>query len=102
MPLTREDVIKIANLARLALTDEELSHYGEQLSAVLDYATRLNELDLSRIDLSTPADASPASAMRRNVMRDDVIAPSLSPEDALFNAAATAGGQFLIQSVLEE
>ncbi len=96
MSLTREEVAKIAHLARLALTDEEMTHYGEQLSAVLDYAARLNELDLSGV-----AAAAPAGNLS-NVMRDDVVMPSLANEDALFNAAATAEGQFLIQAVLEE
>ncbi len=95
MTLSREDVTKIAHLARLALTDEELAHYQSQLSAVLDYAARLNELDLTGVPPSTHA------AGRRNVLREDVIAPSLAADDALFNAAATADGQFLIQSVLD-
>ncbi len=96
MSLTHADVTKIAHLARLALSDEELSHYQEQLSAVLDYAARLNELDLTGVEPSAHA------VGRRNVMRDDVVTPSLSREDALFNAAATAEGQFLIQAVLDE
>jgi aspartyl-tRNA(Asn)/glutamyl-tRNA(Gln) amidotransferase subunit C len=94
MSLTREDVIRIANLARLALTDEELAHYGEQLSAILEYATRLEELDLS----SAPS----ARGARQNILREDVVEPSLPPEDALFNAAAALNGHFLIQPVLEE
>lgn len=96
MTLTREEVVKIAHLARLALTDEELAHYGAQLSSVLDYAARLEELDLSAVEPSVHAVA------RRNVMREDVVAASLAREDALFNAATTAQGQFLIQSVLDE
>jgi len=95
MTLSREDVTKIAHLARLALTDEELAHYQSQLSAMLDYAARLNELDLTGVPPSTHA------AGRRNVLREDVIAPSLASDDALFNAAAAADGQFLIQSVLD-
>jgi len=95
MTLSREDVTKIAHLARLALTDEELAHYQSQLSAMLDYAARLNELDLTGVPPSTHA------AGRRNVLREDVVAPSLAPDDALFNAAAAAGDQFLIQSVLD-
>jgi aspartyl-tRNA(Asn)/glutamyl-tRNA(Gln) amidotransferase subunit C len=95
MSLSRDDVVKIANLARLALTDEELAHYGGQLSAILDYAARLNELDLTGIEPS-------AGAGRQNVMRDDAITPSLPIEDTLFNAAATTEGQFLIQAVLDE
>lgn len=96
MALTRDEVARIANLARLALTDEELTHYGEQLSAVLDYAARLNEVDVSGVEVAAPAGSL------SNVMREDVIMPSLATEDALFNAAATAEGQFLIQPVLEE
>jgi len=90
MTLTLDDVQKIAHLARLALTSEEAAHYREQLAAVLDYAARLDELDLS--------DFAPAAA----VMRDDIVTPSLPRDDALFNAAATAEGQFLIQPVLGE
>ncbi len=96
MSLTRAEVEKIAHLSRLALTADELDHFGRQLSAILDYAAMLNELDLSGIELH------PEAEERRNIMRDDVVRPSLSPEDALFNAAETRDGQFFIQSVLEE
>lgn len=96
MSLTRDDVLKIAHLARLALTEDELDHFGDQLSAVLEYAARLNELDLNDIEPSAHA------ILLTNVLREDAIVPSLKPEDALFNAAATADNQFLIQSVLEE
>lgn len=100
MSLQHADVVKIAQLARLSLTDDEILHYGEQMSAVLEYAARLDELDLAGIEPS--AQAITGQLVRQNVMRDDLITPSLAPEDALFNAAATAQGQFLIQSVLEE
>ena len=96
MTLTHTDTTHIARLARLALTEEELAHYQEQLSAILDYAARLNELDLSGVPVAAPAAAG------GNVLRDDVVTPSLPLEDVLFNAAATAEGQFLIQAVLEE
>ena len=96
MNLPHTDVTHIARLARLALTEEELAHYQEQLAAILDYAARLNELDLSGVAPSAHAVA------RQNVLRDDIVTPSLPRDDALFNAAATAEGQFLIQAVLEE
>ncbi len=94
--MTHIDVTHIAHLARLALTEQELAHYQEQLSAILDYAARLNELDLSGVALPPPSDG------RHNVLRDDIVTPSLPRDDALFNAAATDEGQFLIQAVLEE
>ena len=96
MSLLREEVIKIAELARLGLTEVELDHYGRQLSAVLEYAARLNELDLEGVVPSAHA------IDRANVMREDIVVPSLPTEAALYNAAATSENQFLIQSVLDE
>lgn len=96
MSLTLQEVEKIAHLARLELTAVQKKAYQEQLSAILDYAEMLNELDLTGIEPTAHAVA------QQNVMRDDVIEPSLSPEDILFNAAQQAQDQFLIQSVLDE
>lgn len=95
MTLTVEDVEKIALLARLELTEAEKAQYQTQLSAVLDYAARLNELDLTGV----PPTAS--AVVLVNVMREDVVEPSLPTADALFNAAQTLDSQFLIQAVLE-
>ncbi len=96
MSLSREDVERIAHLARLELTSEEVTAYQQQLSAVLDYAARLNTLDLNGIEPSAHAVA------QTNIMRDDVIEPSLPLDEVLFNAAETADDQFLIQAVLDE
>jgi aspartyl-tRNA(Asn)/glutamyl-tRNA(Gln) amidotransferase subunit C len=96
MTLTEEDVEKIAHLARLALTAGEIAEYQRQLSAILDYAEMLNELDHTEID-PTLEDQT-----RRNVMRKDVIKPGLSLEDVLFNASQHAQDQFQIQAVLED
>jgi len=96
MTLTLQDVAKIANLARLELTDEQMVQYQEQLSAILDYAEMLNELDLTGIEPTSHAVA------QQNVMREDVVRPSLPIEDVLYNAAQTAQNQFRIQAVLDE
>lgn len=96
MALSREDVDKIARLARLELTEAEKQLYQDQLSAVLEYAARLSQLDLEGV-------APTASAVAlRNVMREDKVRPSLALEDVLFNAARHAADQFLIQPVLDE
>jgi aspartyl-tRNA(Asn)/glutamyl-tRNA(Gln) amidotransferase subunit C len=95
MTLTSTDVEKIAHLARLALTDEQKAQYAEQLTAVLDYAARLDELDLDAVPPTAHAVA------QQNVMRDDEVEPSL-PLDALFyNAPRQQDGQFYIQTVLD-
>jgi aspartyl-tRNA(Asn)/glutamyl-tRNA(Gln) amidotransferase subunit C len=94
--LTLQDVEKIATLARLELTAEEKVLYQGQLSAVLDYAARLNELDIANV----PPTSSAVALV--NVWRDDVVQPSLPLEDVLYNAPQQAQNQFAIQSVLEE
>lgn len=95
MPLSTEDVEKIALLARLQLTPEEKALYQEQLSAVLDYAERLNQLDIEDV----PPTASAVSL--QNVMREDVVEPSLDSSDVLFNAPKHALNQFQIKAVLD-
>ncbi|MFN2187467.1 MAG: Asp-tRNA(Asn)/Glu-tRNA(Gln) amidotransferase subunit GatC [Candidatus Promineifilaceae bacterium] len=96
MSLSKDDVEKIALLARLQLSEDEKALYQEQLSAILDYAQRLNALDI--------ADVPPTSSAvdLRSVMREDVIEPGLSLEDALFNASEQILDQFKIQPVLDQ
>ena len=95
MSLSTEDVEKIASLARLELTDEEMALYQEQLSAVLAYAERLKELDIR--DVPPTSSAVPL----KNVLREDEILPSLALEDTLFNAPDSAQDQFRIQAVFD-
>ncbi len=96
MSLSKEDVAKIAHLARLELTEIQLEQYREQLSAILDYADMLNELDLDGVPPTAHA------VVQQNVMRQDEVVPGLSLEDVLYNAPKQANNQFLIQSVLDE
>jgi aspartyl-tRNA(Asn)/glutamyl-tRNA(Gln) amidotransferase subunit C len=94
MKLTKAEVEHIADLARLALTEEEIARYREQLSAILDYAARLQELDTSTI--------SPTSRVVEtgNVLRSDAARPGLPLEDLLRNAPETSDDQFRIPPVL--
>jgi aspartyl-tRNA(Asn)/glutamyl-tRNA(Gln) amidotransferase subunit C len=96
MALSKNDVEKIALLARLELSEDEKSLYQEQLSAILDYAQRLNKLDIEEVPPTSSA------VDLRNVMREDVVEPGLSTEDALFNAVQQALDQFKVQAVLDE
>ncbi|MDX1415957.1 MAG: Asp-tRNA(Asn)/Glu-tRNA(Gln) amidotransferase subunit GatC [Candidatus Promineifilaceae bacterium] len=96
MTLSKKDVEKIAQLARLALSSSEISEYQRQLSAILEYAEMLDELEHAGLD------ARPGQQKRNNVMREDVVEPGLALEDVLFNAAQHAQDQFLIQPVLED
>ena len=74
MSLTREEVEHIAELAKLGLTEEEKEQFRNQLSAILDYARMLQQLDTD--DVSPTAHAMGL----HNVMRPDEAAPSL-PRD---------------------
>lgn len=95
MKLTREQVAHIAELARLSLTDEEMALYQEQLSAVLEYAERLQALETDAI--SPTATVLPV----HNVMRNDDPCPSMAQEDILANAPEAEDGCFRVQAVLE-
>jgi aspartyl-tRNA(Asn)/glutamyl-tRNA(Gln) amidotransferase subunit C len=95
MNLTREQVTYIAELARLALTEDEITLYQEQLSAVLEYAERLQTLDTGAI----PPTATVLPA--RNVMRTDEPCPSTAHEEILANAPETEKGCFRVQAILE-
>jgi aspartyl-tRNA(Asn)/glutamyl-tRNA(Gln) amidotransferase subunit C len=95
MKLSREQVNHIANLARLALTEQEIALYQEQLSAVLEYAERLQALDTDAI----PPTASVLPV--RNVMRADEPRPAMGRDDVLANAPQTEQGCFRVQAILE-
>ena len=96
MSLTLADVEKIAHLARLELTEAEKKQYLVQLSAILDYAERLNELDLTDIPPTSHAIA------QQNIMRPDVAEPSLPMDDLLHNAPQQKDNQFVVQAVLDD
>jgi aspartyl-tRNA(Asn)/glutamyl-tRNA(Gln) amidotransferase subunit C len=96
MSLILADVEKIAHLARLELTEAEKQQYLGQLSAILHYAERLNELDLTDILPTSHAIA------QQNIMRPDVAEPSLPLDDLLFNAPQQKENQFVVQAVLDD
>ncbi|RME50165.1 MAG: Asp-tRNA(Asn)/Glu-tRNA(Gln) amidotransferase subunit GatC, partial [Caldilineae bacterium] len=78
--LTRAEVEHIARLARLALTEAEIAQFQEQLSAILEYAETLQQLDTEGVPPTTSA------LPLHTVMRPDEPRPGLSTEDALANA----------------
>ncbi|MCX7681772.1 MAG: Asp-tRNA(Asn)/Glu-tRNA(Gln) amidotransferase subunit GatC [Anaerolineae bacterium] len=95
MILSREEVKHIAALARLALDEQEVALYQEQLSTILEYFGRLQALDTGAI----PPTATVLPI--RNVMRDDEQVLSSTPEEILANAPAADEGCFSVSAVLE-
>ena len=95
MKLSREQVMDIADLAKLDLSEQEIEQFAGQLSAVLDYASRLSQLNTD--DIPPTATVLPLS----NVMRDDVTQPSLPRDQAVANAPDAVDGQFRVDAVLD-
>ena len=94
MRLTREQVRHVAELAKLKLTEAEEALFQEQLSAILEYADRLDELDTASI--SPTASVLPL----RNVMRPDQVRPSFPRDVMLENAPDTEDGFVKVKAVL--
>ena len=93
--LTREEVEKVAVLARLKLSDAELDMFTAQLGKVLEYVAILNEVNTDDVEPMAHA------VEMKNVFRDDLPTPSLSREQALANAPKTDGKFFLVPQILE-
>ena len=94
--LTRDDVAKVAHLARLELSDAELDTYTEQLGAVLDHAADVAALDLTDV----PPTAHPLPLV--NVLRDDVVGPTVDRDEVLAQAPAVEDGRFRVPAILGE
>jgi aspartyl-tRNA(Asn)/glutamyl-tRNA(Gln) amidotransferase subunit C len=95
MPLKLEEVEHIARLARLELTAEEYQKFKEQLSEILDYAARLQDVDTEGI----PPTASVLPP--RSVLRSDEPRQGLSKDELLENAPSVEQDQFRVPPILE-
>jgi aspartyl-tRNA(Asn)/glutamyl-tRNA(Gln) amidotransferase subunit C len=94
--LTRRDVEHVAHLARLALTDDELERFTEQLGVILDHAAQVAALDTSGVEPT----AHPLPLV--NVLRGDDVRPSLDHAEVLAMAPAAEDGRFRVPRILEE
>ena len=95
MKLSREEVLHIALLARLGLTEIEVDRLIEQLSNILENFEVLKQVDTSDV----PPTAQ--SIDLQNVLRGDEVAPSLTPGEVLANAPRKEGDYFRVRAVLE-
>jgi aspartyl-tRNA(Asn)/glutamyl-tRNA(Gln) amidotransferase subunit C len=95
-PLSRDDVVHVARLARLDVTDDEVERFTVQLGAVLAHAADVEALDTTGV----PPTAHPLPLV--NVLRDDVVIPSLDRDEVLAMAPDAAGGRFRVPRILGE
>jgi len=85
----------LSRLARLALTEEEKTRYGNQLDNILQYVEKLNELDTAGVEPTSHVIAI------SNVMREDIVRPSLDTGDALMNAPDKTDAFYRVPKILE-
>ena len=95
MALSHEEVRRIAELAKLDLTDDEVALYAGQLSNILDHFQKLRQLDTSHIEPT--ASVLPL----KNVLRPDVATLPLPPEQVVANAPDAEDNQFRVSAVLD-
>jgi aspartyl-tRNA(Asn)/glutamyl-tRNA(Gln) amidotransferase subunit C len=88
--IDREQVLHVAHLARLALTEEEVERLGAQLNAILEAVSKVSELDLDDV----PPTSHPLDLV--NVWGEDEPRPSLEPDQALGNAPERDGDFFRV------
>jgi aspartyl-tRNA(Asn)/glutamyl-tRNA(Gln) amidotransferase subunit C len=93
MALTIEEVQHVAHLARLRLSDDELSKLQGELSHILGYIDMLSEVDVS--DVAPTAQVTDLA----NVMREDEVRPSLPREGVLANAPDQRDGTFRVKEI---
>ncbi|MCZ6527598.1 MAG: Asp-tRNA(Asn)/Glu-tRNA(Gln) amidotransferase subunit GatC [Candidatus Dadabacteria bacterium] len=96
MKISKDDIIKVSELARLEFKEEELEIFTEQLGNILEYIEQLNELDTDNVeptshvlDISTP-------------LREDKVVEWLSTEEVLKNAPESEDDFFVVPQVIED
>jgi len=95
MKISKEEVKHIAMLSRLDLDEKEIAVYQDQLSRILEYVEKLNEIDTSHVE--------PVSHVieLNNVMRQDIVKPSLPRDEALKNAPDPSDKFFRVPKIIE-
>ncbi|MGC3998908.1 MAG: Asp-tRNA(Asn)/Glu-tRNA(Gln) amidotransferase subunit GatC [Anaeromyxobacter sp.] len=97
MPLSLDEVRRIAALARLQLSPEEERQFAGQLSAILDHVEQLKALDVSGVEPMTHA----LAAGEVPALRDDVAEPGLGAAQAVAAAPAREGTSFKVPRIIE-
>jgi aspartyl-tRNA(Asn)/glutamyl-tRNA(Gln) amidotransferase subunit C len=94
--LSRDDVAKLAGLARIEMTEAELVELASQFGTILDAVARVQELNLDGVK------ATSHPQPLENIARPDVVKPSLTPEEALSGAPAQDEQRFRVPQILGE
>jgi aspartyl-tRNA(Asn)/glutamyl-tRNA(Gln) amidotransferase subunit C len=94
--LSRDEVAKLAALARIEMSEEELVSLASQFGMILDAVARVQDVDLTGVEPTSHPQPI------RNVFREDVVLPSLTPAQALSGAPAQEEQRFRVPQILGE
>lgn len=93
--ITREELLKLAELARLRLDEAEIPRFQKDIAEMLEYVRLLEEVDTSQVEAESSITPS------GNVLRKDEVQPSLPVEEALKNAPEREGNYFKVPRVVD-
>ncbi|MGB2662496.1 MAG: Asp-tRNA(Asn)/Glu-tRNA(Gln) amidotransferase subunit GatC [Candidatus Acidiferrum sp.] len=99
MKISREDVLRVAELAYLELSEPELEKYRAQVDEILEYIEKLNELDTANVEpmAQVLSDDQTADA----TLREDLVVPCAVADEVLHHAPDAAPPYFLVPKVIE-
>ncbi len=93
--ISREELLKLAALARLRLEEAEIGPFQNDIAEMLEYVKKLDQVDTTGIE---PFSSAPDSG---NVLREDIVKPSLPVEEALKNAPERVDNYFKVPKVVD-
>ncbi len=96
--ITRAEILKIADLAKLHFSEQELDAFTAQFQRILDYIEQLKQVNVE--DIEPTSHISLSADFERHIFREDVVKPSLSVEESLANAPDSGSGHFRVPKVL--
>ncbi|MDP8991236.1 MAG: Asp-tRNA(Asn)/Glu-tRNA(Gln) amidotransferase subunit GatC [Acidobacteriota bacterium] len=98
MKITEQEVRRVADLANLALRDDEVARMAQDLDGILTHIDKLSELDTSNVE---PMAQVLFDAEETATLREDQERPTLTNAEAVANAAVTGGGYYKVPRVIE-
>jgi aspartyl-tRNA(Asn)/glutamyl-tRNA(Gln) amidotransferase subunit C len=93
--LSREDILKLARLSRLELTEDEILQFGEEIGAILEYSAQLHSVDHQGLEPTYQV-----TGLKDVTRSDEIIDYQASPSDLLKNAPATEGKKFKVKRMV--
>jgi len=98
MAITREEVLKIADLAKLHFSEAEIDAFVSQFQRILEYIEQLKEVDIKGVEPTSHV--SLTADFEKHIFRDDEVCASLSMEDSLSGAPDAGSGYFRVPKVI--